>query len=66
MMHDILPVTSAMTRVVKMAAALVSIDAKVSCVCLFHKRFDFTLTDMTQFNPFSFVLLAVSVPCDVI
>lgn len=55
-----------MTRVVKMAAVMVSADAKVSSVCLFHKRFDFTPLEMTKFKPICFVLLIVSVPFNAI
>ncbi|KAI2649868.1 Transmembrane 9 superfamily member 4 [Labeo rohita] len=40
-----------------MAAVMVSADAKVSSVCLFHKRFDFTPLEMTKFKPICFVLL---------
>lgn len=66
MTHDILPVTSAMTRVFKMAAAMVSTDAKVSSVSLFHKRFNSTRIEVSYSKACCFVLLHVSVSYDMI
>lgn len=55
-----------MTRVFKMAAAMVSTYAKVSSVALIHKKVNSTRIEMTCFKPCCFVLLLVSVPYDMI
>lgn len=55
-----------MTRVFKMAAAMVSIDAKVSSVSLFLKSFNSTRMEMSYSKACCFVLLHVSVSCDMI
>jgi len=55
-----------MTRVFKMAAAMVSTNAKVFSVAVMHTNVNSTRIEMTCFKPLCFMLLLVSVPYDMI